>query len=308
MVKINKVIVLYGGLSSEKEISIQSGAGIHKALIELGYKADLKDIKDINDFEKLKNYDLVFIALHGVEGEGGDLQKTLDDFSIKYTGSKSSACSNTWNKWIFKEILNINSISNPRGYKVDELDMKMQSPFLKFKDIFGEVPSSLFMKPAEDGSSIDIFELSNNDDFQQALKICQNINRPFIFEEAIKHKEFTVTIINHECLPVIEIQTKNEFYDYDAKYLSNETSWSQAKLSSADLNSINEISLSAYKALNCFGWARVDILQDKNGKFYVIEINTVPGMTSHSCVPKSASYKNLSYKEVVQEIIHASLK
>ena len=127
-----------------------------------------------------------------------------------------------------------------------------------------------------------------------------------MFEEYIHGREITVTIIDKECFPPIEIITKNEFYDYDAKYHSNETLLIEAKLNNRELTEINKIAFDAFKALDCNGWARVDLIQDDDGKFYVIEINTVPGMTSHSCVPKSGSFLGLSYSDVVKKIIDAS--
>ena len=136
---------------------------------------------------------------------------------------------------------------------------------------------------------------------------CINKSREFIFEEEIKGKEYTLTIINNECFPPIEIQTKNDFYDYDAKYISNETVLAEAKLSDKELDLMNKISLKAYKALNCSGWARVDILGDEDGNLYVLEINTVPGMTSHSCVPKSGGFACLSYSDVVTKIISSNV-
>ena len=128
-----------------------------------------------------------------------------------------------------------------------------------------------------------------------------------MFEEYIHGREITVTIIDKECFPPIEIITKNEFYDYDAKYISDDTLHVEAKLTQNELDEIKLIAINAFEALDCKAWARVDLIQDKKGNFYVIEINTVPGMTSHSNVPKSGSLLGFSYNEVVEKIIDASL-
>ncbi len=165
----------------------------------------------------------------------------------------------------------------------------------------------LFLKPDEDGSSIDIFKISDDESLKNAYKKCTNNKRGFLFEEYIEGRELTVTVIDKECFPPIEIITKNEFYDYDAKYISDDTLHIEAKLSKSELIDIKSISLEAFEALNCKAWARIDLIQDKKGNFYVIEINTVPGMTSHSNVPKSGSLLGLTYNEVVQKIIDASL-
>tara|TARA_B100000482_G_scaffold186981_1_gene165181 strand:+ start:438 stop:1361 length:924 start_codon:yes stop_codon:yes gene_type:complete len=303
---INKIAVLYGGSSSEREISIQSGEGVYKAIIELGFVADLIDINDLEDLSELTVFDFIFIALHGFEGEGGKLQKDLDDLNILYSGSNSKACRNTWNKRLTKEILEKNNIRTPVWLEV-KFDKTIVdnglhvSPYDRFRPF-----EYLFLKPQEDGSSVDIFKISDEESLRAAYKKCTNPNRGFLFEEYIHGREITVTIIDKECFPPIEIITKNEFYDYDAKYHSNETLLIEAKLNNRELTEINKIAFDAFKALDCNGWARVDLIQDDDGKFYVIEINTVPGMTSHSCVPKSGSFLGLSYSDVVKKIIDAS--
>ena len=306
MEEIKKVAVLCGGSSSEREISLQSGQGVYEAIYNLGYESDLIDFKDLSNLKELKIYDFIFIVLHGFEGEGGKLQKDLEDLNILYSGSNSKACRNTWNKRLTKEILKKNNIRTPVWLEVKfdktlvDLGLGV-SPYDRFRPF-----EYLFLKPQEDGSSVDIFKISDEESLRAAYKKCTNPNRGFLFEEYIHGREITVTIIDKECFPPIEIITKNEFYDYDAKYHSNETLLIEAKLNNRELTEINKIAFDAFKALDCNGWARVDLIQDDDGKFYVIEINTVPGMTSHSCVPKSGSFLGLSYSDVVKKIIDAS--
>ena len=307
MGKINKIAVLYGGSSSEREISLQSGMGVHRAICDLGYESDLIDFKNLSNLYELKVYDFVFIALHGFEGEGGKLQEDLDDLNILYSGSNSKACRNTWNKRLTKEILKKNNIRTPVWLEVKFTKTIVNnglrvSPYDRFRPF-----EHLFLKPEEDGSSVDIFKISDEDSLRAAYKKCINPNRGFLFEEYIHGREITVTIIDKECYPPIEIITNNDFYDYDAKYISNETLHIEAQLTASELDKIKSISLDAFVALGCNGWARVDLLQDKEKNFYVIEINTVPGMTSHSNVPKSGSLVGLTYNQVVQKIIDASL-
>ena len=306
MEEIKKVAVLCGGSSSEREISLQSGQGVYEAICNLGYESDLIDFKDLSNLKELKIYDFIFIVLHGFEGEGGKLQKDLEDLNILYSGSNSKACRNTWNKRLTKEILEKNNIRTPVWLEVKFTKTIVNnglyvSPYDRFRPF-----EYLFLKPQEDGSSVDIFKISDEESLRAAYKKCTNPNRGFLFEEYIHGREITVTIIDKECFPPIEIITKNEFYDYDAKYHSNETLLIEAKLNNRELTEINKIAFDAFKALDCNGWARVDLIQDDDGKFYVIEINTVPGMTSHSCVPKSGSFLGLSYSDVVKKIIDAS--
>ena len=301
MEEIKKIIVICGGSSSEREISLQSGKGVYDALKKLGYETTIVDFKTISDFNIFKTYDLIFIALHGFEGEGGNLQEKFDDLSIPYTGSGPEACRNTWDKNTCKTILKAHNVMTPSWKYYETL-----KPFLNetFKDFQNK---NYFLKPSQEGSSVDIFKIKDDKDFMVALNNANNIDRPFLMENCIDGKEFTVTIINNECMPVIEIVTENEFYDYDAKYISNNTGLIEANLTSEEHSAINVVASNAYNALNCRGWARIDILQDITGQFHVLEINTVPGMTSHSCVPKSGSFLGLEYEEVVQNIINAKL-
>ena len=303
MAEIKKIIVLYGGASSEREVSLDSGEAIYKALLDLGYSVNLKDFNDVDKLEYLKEFDLVFIALHGFEGESGDLQKSLDSLGILYTGSNYLACKNTWNKTNFKNILKSVSISTPRGFSVENIHFDMQSPFDIFNTKHDSDIKKLFLKPEEDGSSIDIFEINSDTDLVNSIRNAQIPNRAFIFEESIKHREYTVSIINGKCLPIIEIKTSNSFYDYDAKYISDNTQLLEVELDQSTKEEINNLSLQAFNKLGCSNWGRVDILEDAIGNFYVLEINTVPGMTSHSCVPRSAELAGISYKELVQLII-----
>ena len=307
MENLKNIAVIYGGSSSEREISLQSGSGIYEAVRALGHESSLIDFNDLIDLTELKNNDLIFIALHGFEGEGGGLQKKLDELNIPFTGSRSSACVNTLHKRKSKEILKANNINTPKWLEISEFSKDILQNGLQDKSFDKFKPfNTIFLKPEEDGSSVDIFKITNDEDLKKSYESCTNRKRGFLFEEYVDGKEFTVTIINNKCLPAIEIVTDNEFYDYDAKYISNKTDLVETKLSDTALNEINDISLNAYNALGCSGCARVDLLQDREGVFYVIEINTVPGMTSHSCVPKSGSFIGLSYKDIVKKIIDAS--
>ena len=306
MREINNIAVLYGGSSSEREISLKSGNGVHEAILELGYESSLIDFRDLESLEKLINFDYIFIALHGFEGEGGKLQEDLDNLNIRYSGSGPDACRNTWNKKLTKEILYKNDIRTPNwldltfGAEVVQKGLNASS-FDKFRPF-----DHLFLKPQEDGSSIDIFKISDNESLRDAYQKCVKPDREFLFEEYINGREITVTIINKKCFPPIEILTNNDFYDYDAKYISDDTLHVEAELSDKELKQIESISLNAFEVLDCKGWGRVDLLQDQMGNFNVIEINTVPGMTAHSNVPKSGSLLGLSYSDVVKEIINAS--
>jgi len=307
MENLTKVVVIYGGSSAEREISLISGAAVQNSLKEEGIQSDLLDFISLQKLPSLKEYDIAFIALHGYEGEGGDLQKFLDKNNIKYTGSGQFSCFNTWNKKLCKEILSSNHIATPTWLSVKNLHETFLRDGLEnlYNYVVSKIGNEFFIKPSEDGSSIDIFKISNINDFKNAIEKCSNPNREFVFEKSVAGKEITVSILDGQCLPPIEINTTNKFYDYDAKYISNNTSLSESSLNDSELQDIKNIALEAFNALDCFGWARIDFMQDGDGRFFIIEINTAPGMTSHSCVPMSAKLKNISFSQLVKKIINA---
>ena len=307
MGNITKVVVICGGSSAEREISLISGRAVKNSLEVAGMQAVLVDFTSLQKLPNLDIYDIAFIALHGHEGEGGELQKFLVKKNIKFTGSGQNACSKTWNKRLCKEILSTKQIATPEWMAVNNLHEAFLEDGLEnlYHNVVSQVGEEFFVKPSEEGSSIDIFKISNLSNFEEAIAKCTNANREFIFETLIEGKEITVSVLDGQCLPPIEINTTNKFYDYDAKYISNNTSLNEANLGEAELKEIKKMALNAFNALGCFGWARIDFMQNRDGKFFIIEINSAPGMTSHSCVPKAAELKNISYVQLVKKIINA---
>ena len=300
MESIDKIAVLFGGSSGEREVSLESGKRVYDAIIALGYDCDKFDINDIKDINVLRNFDFIFIALHGEEGESGALQKQLETIEIPFTGSNSESCSYSWNKSISKDLIRKNGIKTPDSIQIN-------NP-LNFNRSFKDIPfDHFFIKPSMDGSSVNIFEIKDENEYLKTLQQLSSLNGPFILEEAIKHKEYTVTIIGDLVFPPIEIKTTNSFYDYEAKYLSDDTDLVEAQYSNERIDKIKNFARDSYEALKCSGWARVDILEDEYGDLYFLELNSSPGMTSHSCVPKSGEFIGLSYNQVVQKIINASI-
>ncbi len=303
---IEKITVLYGGESSERSISLESGKYVFKSVKRLGYEAELVDYPSEFSPEKFLQGDFVFIALHGQDGESGELQSFLQQNNIPYTGSGYEACKNTWNKDTFKKILRENGIPTPNWISVPSLD--------KFKgnlddSIFDQFRpfNEIFLKPTEDGSSIDVFKLSTNNELKKAISDSLDSKRQFIFEESIDFKELTVPILNGKCLPPVEIITKESFYNFNAKYVSEDTELIEFIISDKKKIELEQICLKTLNIVKACGWLRVDLMQDSNQNFYVLEVNTVPGMTSHSLFPKSAESIGLSYDELVNEIINAEI-
>ena len=299
---ISKIIVLYGGTSSEREVSLESGANIYQSIKDLGHAVTLVDYPSEFSLSSLKKDDFVFIALHGTDGESGDLQQTLQDHKIPFSGSSFQACRNTWNKNTCKKLLQANNILTPKWVSVSSLS-KIKNGLKE--PLFDQLRpfNSLFLKPEEDGSSIDVFKIKDEDDLQKAIKSSTNPERAFIFEESVDYKELTVPILNGRCLPAVEIRTSESFYNFNAKYINEDTQLIELELPMIAKKQLEEICLKTFNVMGCEGWARIDLLQDQKGNFYVMEINTVPGMTSHSLFPKSASSIGLSYNDLVDQIV-----
>ena len=301
---VKKITVLYGGQSSEREVSLESGKYIYQSIKDLGYETQLIDYPAEFLLDKFSHEDLVFIALHGKDGESGELQNHLKEQGVLYTGSGDEACKKTWNKDTFKKILRENNIPTPNWISVPSLLEIKSLEDLLFKSL--DLSNNIFLKPAEDGSSIDVFKISTSKDLEMAISNCVNANRQFIFEESINHRELTVPILNGKCLPAVEIITPEIFYNFNAKYVNEDTKLNNLNLSFDKKKELEQICLKTLKVTKCRGWLRIDLMQDSDGNFYVLEVNTAPGMTSHSLFPKSAQSIGLSYNSLVQEIINAS--
>ena len=300
MEDMKEVCVLYGGNSSEREVSLKSGKFIHKSLLKNGYKSYLIDYADLTELEKLKDFDLVFIALHGEEGESGILQSKMDKAGIHYTGSGFEACKNSWDKEICKNILRQNNLPTP-DFSVYKTFQEIIESKNKIEEQFQE---GVFIKPCKEGSSIDIIKVTDfsESDLEKIKVDLVDRERKFLVERFIEGREFTVGFLNDHILEPLEIITKREFYDYEAKYDDDETQIIKADLDENDLDTLKEIAKSCFNVFGLSRWGRVDILQDQKGNFFVLELNTVPGMTDHSLFPYAASLKGFSFDELVNEI------
>ena len=297
---MKEVCVLYGGNSSEREVSLKSGKFIHKSLVKNGCKSYLIDYADLTELEKLKDFNLVFIALHGEEGESGILQSKMDKAGIDYTGSGFEACKNSWDKEICKNILRQNNLPTP-DFSVYKTFQEIIESKNKIEEQFQE---GVFIKPCKEGSSIDIIKVTDfsKSDLEKIKVDLVDRERKFLVERFIEGREFTVGFLNDHILEPLEIITKREFYDYEAKYDDDETQIIKADLDENDLDTLKEIAKSCFNVFGLSRWGRVDILQDQKGNFFVLELNTVPGMTDHSLFPYAASLKGFSFDELVNEI------
>ena len=300
-----KIGVVAGGISSEREISLKSGRAVHESLSKHGFSSKLIDIKSqekLKSSETYKGLDLVFIMIHGKGGEDGEIQSILEAAKIKYTGSDSTSSLNAFDKLKSKEIFEKNGLEVP-------LRMMLQhSP---------SENNAIVIKPLREGSSFGVSIIKRWWDYkksrpsletEEALKEAQKYGDGVLIEEFIEGKELTVAIVGESTYPAIEIISPNEFYDFSAKYDGIGTKYIPANLSSTETKKLSEICLKAFKSLGCSGWGRVDLIKSKNdGISYILEVNTVPGMTETSLVPKAARLAGLSFNDLLVEIIKASI-
>ena len=299
--RFGRVAVLLGGNSSEREISLKSGAAVHMALRNLGIDALCVDIAEQSVLTlKEEAVDRVFIMLHGKTGEDGTVQAALECQGLPYTGSAVLASALAMDKVRSKKIWLYDGLSTP-----DFTVLTESSDFAAESARLGPV----FVKPVNEGSSIGISRANNARELEQAYRLAAEHDAYVMAEQLIVGREFSVSIVGGRVLPAIELKAESGFYDYKAKYLSNATRYlCPCDLSEVQLAELEALSLFAYRTLGCQGWGRVDVMQDQSGKFWLLEVNTVPGMTNHSLVPMSAAAAGISFEELVVQILAETLK
>jgi D-alanine-D-alanine ligase len=294
-----RVAVLMGGHSAEREISLLSGKAVLDALLRQGIDAIGIDA-DISLAGKLREnrVDRVFIALHGRDGEDGKVQGALEWMGLPYTGSGVLASALAMDKVRCKQIWFQMGISTP-PYRV--LDSNADP---------AEVLHALgacFIKPVNEGSSIGISSAETLAQLTNAMALAGRYDQAIMAERWVRGREYTVSILNGKVLPVIELVSANDFYDYEAKYTSEETRYLCPCDLDAEANAtLQSLALQAHDAVGCSGWARVDAMRDQEGRFWLLEINTVPGMTSHSLVPMAAKAAGMDFDELVLQILQTS--
>jgi D-alanine-D-alanine ligase len=289
-----------GGISREREISLKTGAAILKALREEGYNAvGIEVSADIVKQLVEEQIDAAFIALHGRWGEDGTVQGLLELLHIPYTGSGVLASALAMNKIKAKELFRFHHIPTPEFITLHEGGFE-EPPF----------PPPWVAKPASEGSTIGVGIVMERSGLEEAIRIAQEYDQEVLIERFIDGKELTVGILNGEPLPVIEIAPTEGFYDYEAKYTPGKTEYRcPAPISEEIQREAQELSLKAYRCLGCQGCARVDLRMSEQGEVFIIEVNTVPGMTETSLVPKAAAQKGISFPQLVELILgQASLK
>ena len=290
------IAVLMGGYSAEREISLMSGKAVYKALLKNNVECFSFDLTDDNlDKLWIKEFDKAFIVLHGRGGEDGYIQSLLDKRKIPFTGSgvdASNLCmnkANTKDVWLKHELPLSPSIVATQGKTIDPIDF----------------PLPWAIKPTLEGSSIGITKVENKSELKMALELAWQYNDEALIEHWIEGDEYTVAILGNQALPSIKIISDHDFYDYDSKYFSNKTEYlCPSDLSDQQEKNIREIAMKAFNLTGASGWGRADFILDKDKNPYLLEINTVPGMTSHSLVPMAAKAAGMNFEQLVLKILH----
>ncbi len=303
MKKYGRVAVLMGGWSAERPVSLQSGQAVLDALLSQGVDAFAIDVAKqtvLQDLLKEKP-DRVFIALHGKGGEDGVIQSVLEILGIPYTGSGVAASSLAMDKLRTKQVLEGAGLPTPAFIMMnDDSDCESVAATLGFP---------LIVKPTLEGSSLGMARVESIVELKEAYNAAKNFAGDVLVEQWISGSEYTVAILAGQALPVIQLKTPHQFYDYSAKYQSNDTEYlCPCGLSVEDEGHIQRLALSAFNTVGASDWGRVDIMCDSSNKPWIIEINTVPGMTSHSLVPMAAKQFGLDFAELVLSILEQTLK
>lgn len=292
---IKNIAVLQGGPSAEREVSLRSGAAVTQALRELGYQVTPIDVAG-PDFVLPQETELAFLCLHGTFGEDGQVQQILKDRGVPYTGSGVAASRRAFDKHASKEAFKKAGVPTPEG----ELLRRGQKPSL---------PLPLVLKPNRQGSSIGLHFVTEGRQIEPALADAFKYDNEIVVEQMVQGRELTVGILGDQPLPVVEIKPKSGHYDYQSKYTPGATEYfCPAVLLNEQRENIQAAALGAHWALHCRAYSRVDILLDEKGLPWVLEVNTIPGMTGTSLLPKAAAATGIYFGDLCEKIMELSLQ
>ncbi|WP_421550729.1 D-alanine--D-alanine ligase [Kluyvera intermedia] len=300
----DKIAVLLGGTSAEREVSLNSGAAVLAGLREAGVNAHPVDPKE-TDVTQLKNmgFKKAFIALHGRGGEDGTLQGLLELISLPYTGSGVMASAISMDKLRSKLLWQGAGLPVAPWVAITS-DMFENGLTDELLSQVAELGLPLIVKPSREGSSVGMSKVTESEHLTAALAQAFQHDDEVLVEKWLSGPEFTVAVLGEEILPSVRIQPAGTFYDYEAKYLSDETKYfCPGCEESTEEAAMQSLVLKAWKVLGCRGWGRIDVMQDNDGQYYLLEANTSPGMTSHSLVPMAARQAGMSFSQLVVRIL-----
>lgn len=303
MAEFGKVAVMFGGDSAEREISLMSGQAVLDGLLATGVDAYAFDPKDTPLSElTTQGFTRVFNVLHGRGGEDGTVQGALEFLNIPYTGSGVLGAALAMDKIKTKQVW------CSLGLPTAKFSVVKRAGLTDYQAVLDELGGVVMVKPANEGSSIGMAKVDNASDLQSAIEAASAFDQEILIEQWINGDEYTVSILGDKYLPAIHMTTPNDFYDYQAKYQSSSTQYHcPCGLPEAVETELGEIALKAFYAVNAKGWGRVDFMRGQDGQWYLLEVNTVPGMTTSSLVPKSAKQAGISFNELVRDILKQTL-
>jgi len=301
MHKYGKVAVLMGGKAAEREVSLRSGAAVTEALIAAGVDASAEDVSQISDLQRVaREYDRAFIALHGRWGEDGVVQAVLDDLGLPYTGSQMQASAIAMDKLRTKWMWMGAALPTPGFVWVSQyMPLDLES---------FDLPFPVIVKPCHEGSSIGMRKVKSLEALSEAVEFAQQYDSEVLIEQWITGREFTGAVLKDSPLPLIELKTSHDFYDFEAKYQSNDTQY----ICPCDLpehleKEMQALVLQAFHVIGSKDWGRVDLMLDDDDQPWLIELNSVPGMTDHSLVPMAAKQEGIGFQRLVLELLDATL-
>jgi D-alanine-D-alanine ligase len=296
-ITFEKVAVLMGGQSAERSISLRSGQAVLNALLAQHINAVGIDVDEhIADVLVKEKIDCACIMLHGRGGEDGTIQGLLEVLRIPYTGSGVLASALAMNKLKTKQIWRALNISTPNYVAL--------SAKTNWSEVIHELELPVMVKPAHEGSSYGASRVNSPEQLPTAYALAAQYDDLVIAEQWITGAEFSVSILNGEALPAIQLKTNRDFYNFEAKYVANDTQYlCPCGLSNEDEKKLQELALNAFNAVGCAGYGRVDVMQSEQGIFYALEVNTLPGMTDHSLVPMAAQAVGISFEQLTIEIL-----
>ena len=302
--KKEKIAVLLGGTSAEREVSLQSGKAVLEALLNQGYNAHPVDPKEY-PVANLKNdgFDRVFNILHGRGGEDGTMQGLLEQIGLPYTGCGVMASALTMAKMRPKMLW------TAFGFPVADMEVVTRETFnnLNSEEVVARLGLPLMVKPSLEGSSVGLTKVKTVEALRSAVEFALKFDNTILIEEWLAGDELTVPVLDGKVLPAIRIVPEGEFYDYEAKYISDNTQYfCPAGLMPEREQELALLVKRAYEAVGCRGWSRIDVMCDSKGNFRLVEVNTNPGMTSHSLFPKSAATVGISFEQLVVKILELS--
>ena len=298
--QFGRVAVLLGGTSSERGVSLDSGSNVLDALRARGVDAHAVDgVPALIPALVRKEYDRVFNILHGGDGENGVLQGLLQSLGVPYTGPGVLGSALTMDKIRTKQVWIASGLPTPKYVRL--------APGADLHAAALELGLPVFVKPSSEGSSVGVFRVLREEDLADAVAFAADYAGELLMEQMVSGDEFTVGILGEVALPSIHIVPKGEWYDYHAKYVADDTRYLCPGLEGEEEIAIRALALAAFQSAGCSGWGRVDVMRDRVKGLQLIEVNTAPGMTSHSLVPKAAAHLGIDFEELCWRILEQTL-